>query len=73
MSDAYEKAGNLDMQIYYLAKTAIIDLKSSIREYASLQKLAQQVYAKGDIDRAYKYLNCSMDDAVACNASLRCI
>ena len=73
MSDAYEKAGNLDMQIYYLAKTAIIDLKSSIREYASLQKLAQQVYAKGDIDRAYKYLNCSMDDAVACNASLRYI
>ena len=73
MSDAYEKAGNLDMQIYYLAKTAIIDLKSSIREYASLQKLAQQLYAKGDIDRAYKYLNCSMDDAVACNASLRYI
>ena len=73
LSDAYERTGNLDLQIYYLAKTAIIDLKSSIREYASLQKLAHQVYAKGDIDRAYKYLNCSMEDAVACNASLRYI
>ena len=73
LSNAYEKMGNLDLQIYYLAKTAIIDLKSSIREYASLQKLAHQVYAKGDIDRAYKYLNCSMEDAVACNASLRYI
>ena len=73
LSDAYERTGNLDLQIYYLAKTAIIDLKSSIREYASLQKLAYQVYAKGDIDRAYKYLNCSMEDAVACNASLRYI
>ena len=73
LSDAYERAGNQDMQIYYLAKTAIIDLKSAIREYASLQKLAHQVYEKGDIDRAYKYLNCSMEDAVACNASLRYI
>ena len=73
LSDAYERAGNQDMQIYYLAKTAIIDLKSAIREYASLQKLAHQIYAKGDIDRAYKYLNCSMEDAVACNASLRYI
>ena len=73
LSDAYEQTGNLDMQIYYLAKTAIIDLKSSTREYASLQKLAQQVYKKGDVDRAYQYLNCSMEDAVACNASLRYI
>lgn len=73
LSDAYEKAGDLPQQIFYLAKTAIIDLKSSIREYASLQKLAQQVYKKGDIDRAYQYLNCSMEDAVACNASLRYI
>ena len=73
LSDAYAKAGQSDLQIYYLAKTAIIDLKSAIREYASLQKLAQQVYKTGDIDRAYQYLNCSMEDAVACNASLRYI
>ena len=73
LSDAYEQTGNMDMQIYYLAKTAIIDLKSSTREYASLQKLAQQVYKIGDVDRAYQYLNCSMEDAVACNASLRYI
>ena len=26
------------MQIYYLAQTAIIDLSTSVREYASLQK-----------------------------------
>ena len=73
LSDAYERTGDTNKQIYYLAQTAIIDLKSSIREYASLQKLAQQIYHQGDIDRAYKYLNCSMDDAVACNASLRYI
>ena len=31
------------------------------------------MYEVGDLDRAYKYLNCSMEDAVACNARLRFI
>lgn len=31
------------------------------------------MYEQGDIDRAYKYLSCSMEDAVACNARLRFI
>ena len=73
LSDAYERTGNLLMQIYYLVQTAMIDLKSSTREYASLQKLAHLVYEQGDVDRAYNYLGCSMEDAVACNASLRYI
>ena len=65
--------GDIQKEIYYLALTAITDLESSIREYASLQKLAQLMYEAGDLDRAYKYLNCSMEDAVACNARLRFI
>lgn len=71
ISNAYEAQGNADMQIRYLALTAIIDLTSATREYASLQKLALQMFKKGDIGRAYRYLNCSMEDAAACNASLR--
>ena len=70
---AYDMRGDIQKEIYYLALTAITDLKSSIREYASLQKLAQLMYEVGDLDRAYKYLNCSMEDAVACNARLRFI
>ena len=73
LSDAYGAKGDMEKQIHYLAQTAIIDLESATREYAALLKLAQQLYKKGDIDRAYRYLNCSMDDAVACNASLRYI
>ena len=61
------------MQIYYLAQTAIIDLSTSVREYASLQKLARLIYRHGDLKRAYSYLSCSMEDAVACNARLRFI
>ena len=73
LSEAYDMRGGMQKEIYYLALTAITDLKSSIREYASLQKLAQLMYEVGDLDRAYKYLNCSMEDAVACNARLRFI
>ena len=51
--------------------TAISDLQNATREYASLQKLAYLMYGEGDLDRAYKYLNCSMEDAVNCNARLR--
>ena len=71
LAEAYDLKGEVDKQIYRLALTAIADLKFGTREYASLQKLAYLLYDKGDVDRAYKYLTCSMDDAVACNARLR--
>lgn len=73
LSEAYGRKEDIQKEIYYLALTAIIDLESSICEYASLQKLAQLMYEVGDLDRAYKYLNCSMEDAVFCNARLRFI
>lgn len=71
LAEVYELMGEVDEQIYRLALTAIADLKFGTREYASLQKLAYLLYDRGDVDRAYKYLTCSMDDAVACNARLR--
>lgn len=73
MSEAYHMKKDIDREAYYLILTAIADLESSVREYASLQKLAHLMYEVGDIDRAYKYLSCSMEDAVACNARLRFI
>ncbi len=71
MYEAYEAKGDADRQIYYLARTALWDMERVVREYASLHKLARLLYEQGDIDRAYAYLNCSMEDAVACHARLR--
>ena len=64
---------DIEKEVYYLILTAIADLETPVRECASLQKLAHLMYESGDIDRAYKYLSCSMEDAVACNARLRFI
>ena len=73
LSQAYAQKGDTEKQIYYLSQTAISDLKAAKREYISLQKLALLMFEKGDIERAYKYLSCSMEDAVACNARLRSV
>lgn len=70
-AEAYEILGDTDQRIYHLASTAICDLQRAVREYASLQKLAKLMYDEGDYERAYRYLTCSMEDAVACNARLR--
>ena len=70
-SEAYKSVNDTLNQIKYLARTAINDIHQAVREYASLQSLARVLYLTGDIDRAYRYLTCSMEDAVACNARLR--
>lgn len=71
MYEVYAAKGDVDSQIYYLAQTALWDARRVVREYASLQKLAYLLYERGDIERAYRYLNRSMEDAVDCNARLR--
>lgn len=73
LSEAYSMKKDIEKEVYYLILTTIADLETPVREYASLQKLAHLMYESGDIDRAYKYLSCSMEDAVACNARLRFI
>lgn len=73
LSQAYAQKNDTEKQIHYLARTAISDLKAAKREYLSLQKLALLMFELGDIDRAYNYLSCSMEDAVACNARLRSV
>ena len=71
MSEAYRLKGDKKGQKHFLALSAIADLKSAVKEYVSLRKLASLVYEDGDIDRAYNYLKCSLEDATLCNARLR--
>lgn len=73
LSEVYEVLQQKEKEVYHLTQTALLDVESATREYASLQKLAQLMYQQGDLTRAYRYLTCSMEDAVACNARLRFI
>lgn len=73
LSQAYEKIGDINKTIYYLALTSLGDLKAGNTEYMALPILAQYLYSSGDNDRAYNYLLCSLEDATYCNAGLRTI
>lgn len=55
----------------WLIISAINDIQSATKEYVSLRILAYMLYEKGDIDRAYKYMERSLNDALFCNARLR--
>lgn len=67
----FEEHGNSDGQIYYLAMSAISDLRNATREMVSLQELGAALYSAGDINRAYTCLSTALSNAVECKASMR--
>ena len=73
LAHAYILSGNRTKAIYYLTLTAIVDLRSATCEYQALPMLAQILFDQGDVERAYTYLLCSMEDASYCKAGLRSI
>ena len=73
LSNSYSLIGDKENQKRCLLLSAIADMKSGVREYASLRELAVLLYQEGDLDRAYSYLKLCMEDAAMCNARLRII
>lgn len=71
ISDIYDHIGDVQNEKKYLAISAINDIKGSVKEYISLRQLAILLFNEGDIDRAYLYMKCAMEDAIFCNARLR--
>lgn len=60
--------GNDEQAMIYYAQSAINDLKTPVHEYRSLYELASLMYGAGDLERAYRYITCSGNDAMAVNA-----
>lgn len=67
----YKVEGNEDEYERYLAISAMSDVKASIKENAALQNLAIALYERGEINRSYRYIKYSLEDALFCNARLR--
>lgn len=62
---------NVNEEMYYLAKSAMADIKSATLEVVSLQDLGQLLYKHGDLKRAYSYLSVALDNSVQCHAVMR--
>lgn len=69
----YENLHDEDAASYYYAMSAYSDVAQVVLEHTSLRKLATILYTQGDISRAYKYINCCLEDAEMCGARLRTI
>lgn len=73
LSQLARTAGDTIAATYYLTLSAMYDALSATREVESLQELGSEMYASGDIGRAYSYVSAALDNAVTCGAPLRMV
>ncbi len=63
--------GNPELEKKYYTMSAIADIKNSIKENASFQRLALIYYEDGDISKAFKYTQSAIEDAVFSGVQFR--
>jgi hypothetical protein len=71
ISVIYNNKKDRELEKQWLVISSINDIQSATKEYISLRNLAFMLYEDGDVDRAYKYIKKSLEDALFCNARLR--
>ncbi len=70
-SEIYLLSGQAEEEKRYLALSAISDIRSAIKDHASLWTLARILYREGDVERAYRYIRFSWGETQFYNARLR--
>ncbi len=68
-----EQKGKETEQLYYLAMASLSDIYSGTLEGTALQQLGVALYERGDINRAYRYLALSLDNAVKSGSRIRAL
>lgn len=67
----YRDLDDVEAEKYYLALSAISDIKSATKDHASLWMLAKILYDQGELERAYTYIRFSWSETNYYNARLR--
>ena len=67
----YRELGDEDTSTLYFIRSSIADICSGVKQHKSLQIVSETMYARHDIDRAYRYAKSAMEDYIYCNARLR--
>ncbi|WP_242919926.1 DUF6377 domain-containing protein [Pontibacter liquoris] len=71
LGTVYKETGDTEKAIYWMARAAIADIKSSTSEAVALMNLAELLYEKGDENRAYTYIKQALEDATFYGARQR--
>lgn len=67
----YSEKGMTDKAIHYLTLAAIADVKNATKETVALRNLANELFKKGRLEEANRYINLAMDDATFYDARHR--
>ena len=68
MGQIAEQAGRA---VEYYTRSAIADLQAGTRSYFSLYNLALRLFERNDLERASRYMQRTLDDALACKSGAR--
>lgn len=71
LAKIYRSEGKSEESVRYFALSAISDIMCAVKENQSILDLSMILYGEGDIDRAYRYIFTSLEDAAFCNAQMR--
>ena len=71
LGDTYRSLGDMENAKYCFTMSSIIDKRNCSKTYTSLQSLAWLLYQEGDTERAFRYINCSLNDVMSSNARNR--
>jgi hypothetical protein len=71
LSMIHRELKNMALEEKYLLLAAITDVKLAVKENESLLTLAIHLYQKGDVNRAYNYIQASLEDANFYNSRFR--
>jgi hypothetical protein len=67
----FQYEGNTEVEKYNLTLSAISDIRSAIKDHASLWMLAQVLFNEGEIDRARTYIRFSWNETTFYHSKLR--
>lgn len=66
----YKAIGDRENELLYYVLSARNDLTAPVNDYMSLHELAARLYADGEIERAYRYITRSIQDAMVAQSRL---
>ena len=70
-SMSYKQLGDVKQEKRYLILSAMADIKNAVKDNASMTELATILFKERDLERAYKFINFSFEDAEKYNSPLR--
>lgn len=74
LADYYQNyQRDTDKAAYYLAISSMSDIAAGTKETTSLQRLGLDLYSRGDISRAYRYLTTALNNSIESGSKIRSI